>query len=222
MITRIPTEPDADRGDLLHLHQMLSPAFPIGSFAYSQGLETAIAGGDVRDAGDVASWVAAVLAHGSGRSDAILLALARRHDADIPALDRIARALAPTAERLTETLEQGRAFAAQAGAIARRKLPPLPLPLAVGLATAPLRVPTPQVLSLWLHGLAAQLVLAAVRFLPLGQTEGQRILYTLAPRISDLSARFAQSELDDIATFTPGADLASMEHETLLVRIFRS
>ncbi len=220
MITPIRTDPAP--GDLLHLHQMLSPAFPIGSFAYSQGLETAIAGGDVTDAGAVASWVAAVLAHGSGRSDAILLALARRPGADIRALDRIARALAPTAERLTETLEQGRAFAAQAGAIAGREIAPLPLPLAVGLTTAPLRVPTAQVLSLWLHGLAAQLVLAAVRFLPLGQTEGQRILYDLAPRIEDLADRFARAELDDIATFTPGADLASMDHETLPVRIFRS
>jgi urease accessory protein len=222
MITPTHTDPGDERGDLLHLHQMLSPAFPIGSFAYSQGLETAISGGDASGPDDVASWVAAVLAHGSGRSDAILLALARRLGADIPALDRIARALSPTSERLAETLEQGRAFAAQAAIITGCPIPALPLPLVVGLATAPIRVPTALVLGLWLHGLAAQLVLAAVRFLPLGQTDGQRILYDLAPRITDLADRFAQADLDDIATFTPGADLASMEHESLTVRIFRS
>ncbi len=222
MITPIRIDPSDGHSDLLHLHQILSPAFPIGSFAYSQGLETAIADGAVTRAADVADWVGAVLAHGSGRSDAILLSLARKPGADVVALDRMARALAPTSERLTETLEQGRAFAAQVGALVGQQIPALPLPVAVGLATASLRLPTAQVLGLWLHGVAAQLVLAAVRFVPLGQTEGQHILYTLASRISGLADCFAQLDIDDIATFTLGADLASMEHETLTVRIFRS
>lgn len=181
-----------------------------------------MATGAVGDEAELSAWVGAVLRHGTGRGDSILLAHSRRPGADIAALEALARALAPSSERLTETLEQGRAFAAQASALTGMPVPALPLPLAVGLATAPLQVPTATVVALWLQALAAQLVSAAVRFLPLGQTAGQRILYGMAGRVVPIARFAAAAPLAAVSSFTPGADMASMDHETLAVRIFRT
>jgi urease accessory protein len=212
----------AEATDRLHLVQWLSPAFPIGAFAYSQGLEWAIAEGGLTSAGALHAWVRAVLHHGSGRTDGILLARARAGD-DPQMLTDLALAFAPSSERETEMLEQGAAFARAHLAMTGTALPEgLPYAVAVGLATRPLRVATAEVLTLWLHGLAAQLVSAAVRFVPLGQGAGQRLLHDLAPGLTALATDLAESPLDEISGFTPGADLAAMRHETMDIRIFRT
>lgn len=212
----------ADPTDRLRLTQWLSPAFPIGAFAYSQGLEYAISVGDVRNAADLGPWIAAILRHGSGRADAILLAQARARDADLEALTDLAQALAPSAERMTEMMEQGRAFAATISAITGQYHPPRPYAIAVGAATAALDVTTDDVLTLWLQGLAAQLTSAATRFVPLGQTEAQTVLASLAPRITALAREYAGLPLAALSSTTPRADLAAMRHETMPVRIFRT
>jgi len=204
--------------DRLRLVQWLSPAFPIGAFAYSQGMEVAIAAGDVRDAAGLHDWIADVITHGSGRTDAILLAHARRGE-DVA--DH-ALALATSAERLTEMMEQGRAFGQAIAAITGQAQPPLPYAVAVGHATRHLDIGTDEVLLHWLQGLAAQLVSVAVRFVPLGQTEGQAVLARLGPLIADRAQLYATAPLSEIGTATLRADLAAMQHETLETRIFRS
>lgn len=211
-----------DPSDRLRLVQWLSPAFPIGGFAYSQGLEAAITAGDLTTSADLLDWISAVLTHGSARSDAVLLAHARGQGADIDGLSDLCLAMAASAERVTELTEQGRAFALAITAITGRAIAELPYPVAVGLATASLQVDTEEVLTLWLQGLAAQLTYAAVRFVPLGQTEGQAVLARLAPKIVTLAAAYAQTPLDEISSTSPRADLAAMRHETMDVRIFRT
>ena len=109
-------------GALWKLASWLSPAYPVGGFAYSHGLEQAIAAGDVADPGSAAAWIADCIAHGAGRSDAILLAHAWRAEAaDDPvaleAVAELAAALAPSAERLLETAAQGAAFAEVTSAV---------------------------------------------------------------------------------------------------------
>jgi urease accessory protein len=212
----------SDPTDRLRLVQWLSPAFPIGAFAYSQGLEYAISSGDVQNAADLAHWITAILRHGSGRADALLLAAARAPSADLAALSDLALALAPSAERVTEMMEQGRAFASTISAITGQHHPARPYAVAVGAATAALKLPTAEVLTLWLHGLTAQLTSAATRFVPLGQTEAQSVLAALAPRITDLAAEYASLPLSALSSTTPRADLAAMRHETMPVRIFRT
>ncbi|TKA96025.1 urease accessory protein UreF, partial [Cereibacter changlensis] len=101
-------------------------------------------------------------------------------------------------------------------------LAPRPLPVAVGQAARTLALPAPQVLALYLHAFAANLVSAAVRFVPLGQTEGQRVLAALHPLIDALALKAATATLDDLATSALRADLAAMQHETMDVRIFRT
>lgn len=202
----------------LRLAQLLSPAFPIGAFAHSQGLEWAIAEGRVRDAATLADWIAAVLRQGSARMDAVFVALARRPGADLEAMAGLFEATLSSAERALETAELGRAFQAMTAPDAA----PLPYPLAVGQATRDLPLADPEVLALFLQGVAAQLVSVAVRFLPLGQSAGQQVLADLAPVIAEVAGAAARAGEEDLWSFTPGADLAAMAHETMETRIFRT
>lgn len=212
----------ADPRDLLRLVQWLSPAFPVGGYAWSQGLEQAITDGDIHDASGLQDWVGAVLSHGAGRLDAILLAQTRMPDADLASLADLACAMAGSAERWTETRDMGRAFGLAITAITGSGQPALPYPLAVGLATRGLNVTTPEVLGLYLQGLAAMLVSAAVRFMPLGQTDGQRVLQALLPLLVRLAEEYAVAPLTEAYTSTVRAEMAAMRHETLDVRIYRS
>lgn len=209
-------------GALLSLIQWLSPAFPTGGFAYSHGLEQAIAAGAVLDAASLKDWVGDVVARGSGAVDAVLLVRAMAPDADHGLLAAHARALAATRERLAESCEQGAAFARTVAAITGAILPEAPLPVAVGRAAAPLGLAPGQVAAVFLHAFASNLILAGVRFIPLGQTEGQRVLAELQPVIVAIAARAVGAGLDDIGSAAVGADLSAMEHEDLPVRIFKS
>lgn len=204
--------------DLLTLTQWLSPAFPVGAFAYSHGLEQAISDGDVRDAETLEAWLRLVLEQGSGAVDATLLcrALAGDEVADT------ARALAASRERLEETEKQGAAFVETANALYGEALPPMPLPVAVGVAARRLSLPPEQVAALYLHSFASNLVSAAVRFVPLGQSEGQQVLSRLHEVIESAAARAVETPLDQVGSAGFGADLAAMRHETLDVRIFKT
>ncbi len=208
------------RTDLLTLVQWLSPAFPTGGFAYSHGLEAVIFEGE-RTATGIGDWIAGVLRHGSGQADAVLLASVLRGD-DPDRLDAVARAMAGTKERLSETLEQGAAFARTVSALTGRSLPPRALPVAVGEAARALTLPIKDVLAVYLHAFAANLVACATRFAPLGQTEGQAMLASLHPVIGALADWASTAGLDEIGTAALGAELAAMRHEEMDVRIFKT
>jgi urease accessory protein len=207
---------------LLTLVQWLSPAFPTGAFAYSHGLERVIAAGDVSDAQSFAEWLRNILHHGAGWQDAVLLSHALAPDADHNALDALARALAPSAERLQEGAEQGAALARMVSGLTGRVLPPRMLPVALGEAAAALDLPAGQVAQFYLQGFAGNLCTIAIRHVPLGQTEGQRVLARLLPEIEVLGSWAAVASLDDLGSCTLAADLAALQHETQDVRIFRT
>jgi urease accessory protein len=207
--------------DLLTLIQWLSPAFPTGGFAYSHGMEVAIGGG-MRSGPEVAAWIADVLRFGAGQADAVLLAHALAPRADHGAMDDLARAMCVSKERLSETVEQGTAFARTVAALTGRELPPRALPVAVGEAAAGLVLEPVAVVGVYLHAFAANLVGVATRFVPLGQTEGQGVLASLHPVIGGMADWAVMAGLDDIGTSTLGADMAAMQHEVLDVRIFKT
>lgn len=208
--------------DLLKLVQWLSPAFPVSSYAYSHGLETEIAEGRVTSGGDLALWVAAVLSAGAGRSDAIVMLAALRGEAEAEALSDLARALAGSRERLEETEAQGRALAQTLAALDVGDGVARPYPVALGLAARALDLPEGMVARLYLQAFAGALVSAAVRFMPLGQAEGQKVLAGLHPVIELVAAEAVAAGLEGIGTGVFGADLAAMAHEGLEVRIFRT
>jgi urease accessory protein len=206
--------------DLLTLVQWLSPAFPTGGYAYSHGLEAVIVDGE-RLAAGIAVWIDGVLRHGSGQADAVLLAVVLRGE-DAGAVDAVARALAGTKERLSETMEQGAAFARTVQALTGRDLPPRALPVAVGEAARTLNLAVETVVAVYLHAFAANLVAAATRFAPLGQTQAQAMLAAFHPAIGRLADWAAQAGLEDIGTAAIRAEIASMRHEEMDVRIFKS
>lgn len=206
--------------DLLTLVQWLSPAFPTGGYAYSHGLEAVIDSG-LRDGAGIGDWIGDVLRFGSGQADAVLLAQAL-HGADPDLLDATARALAGSRERLSETVEQGAAFARTVSALTGRDLPPRALPVAVGEAARGLDLAPQDVVAVYLHAFAANLVACATRFAPLGQTEGQHILAAMHPVIGDLAEWAVRATTDDIGTSAIGAEIAAMRHEEMDVRIFKT
>lgn len=221
--TTTPIDSMTDAATLLTLTQWFSPAYPVGAFAYSHGLEQAVAEGRVSDADSGEAWIGEVLTLGSPRTDVTLLGAA--HDADAPALARIdalARALAPSKERLLETAQQGQSFAQTTRAIWGGDLPDLTYPVALGRAARLMGLPLDTVATLYLHAFAANLTSAAIRIVPLGQTEGQAALARLARLCPAIAAEALQETLDDIGSCAFLADIASMRHETLYSRIFRS
>lgn len=207
--------------DLLALTQMLSPGFPTGAYAYSHGLETVIADGVVHDADSLRDWLAQVLERGAGWQDAVLLAQGLA-GGDLDALNALAQALAPGAERYQETMDQGAALARTVSGMIATAHPPRALPLAVASAARGLDLPPQTVIALFLQGFAGNLVTIGIRHIPLGQTQGQAVLRALAPLISTLAERAATATLDDLSSAALAADLAALRHETQTVRIFRT
>ncbi len=206
----------------LTLAQWLSPAFPVGGFAYSHGLEWAVASGDIASADEVEAWVADVLRDGTGAADAALLCAAMAPDAECDALDALARALCPAEERWVETRDQGAAFAAAVNATMGSDELPVALPVAVGRAAGRFGLSPKLVAGLYLQTFATNVVLAAVRFIPLGAGEGQRIIGRLRPVCLAVAERAARTPPDQIATAALGAELAAMRHAGLETRMFRT
>ncbi len=177
--------------DLLRLTQWLSPSFPTGAFAYSQGLEWAFGPGGVTDRAGVEAWLAWMLRHGPGWSDAVLLALALDPGADLGRLADLARALAPSAGRLREMDEQGRAMGLTLAALGEAGGEDLPLPVALGRAARGLDLPKEVIVAQFLQAWAVNLAIIAVRAVPLGQGEGQAIVQALQPVILELAVAAA-------------------------------
>ena len=219
------TEPAA----LQKLLTWLSPAFPVGAFAWSAGLETAIAQRRVTDSATMRNWLEGALSHGGIRTDAILLAQAFAAQSDAKALRDLADlylALIPSAERTSETLMTGDNFAIAARAwpsdVFARLPEPCPYPIAVGAIAAAHDIPLAETLIGFLTALVHGQVSVAVRLVPLGQTAGLQVMAALEPQIAALAHIAATATLEDLGSIAYAADIAQMRHETLEPRIFRS
>ena len=199
----------------------LSPAYPVGAYSYSHGLEWAVEAGRVTGPAALEAWAADLLAFGAGRTDAVLLAHAYRAEDPSP-VAALAEALAPSTERHLETMAQGAAFARTTAAAWNLPVPPMPYPVAVGHAARLAGLPLAPTLTLFLQAFAANVVSAGVRLIPVGQTDGQRITARLLPLAARIASDAEAAPLDDIGGITARADLASMLHETQTTRLYRS
>jgi urease accessory protein len=225
--------PSAMDRSLYRLLAWLSPAYPIGAFSYSHGVETAVEEGFIKDRASLVTWLETVLRDGTGRVDGALLAAAwRAADArDWHLFGKIAERAAAwrgTSEMALESRQQGGSFLS----ITRTAWPhpdfdavegELALPVAVALATALHEVALATALEGYLHAFTANLISAAVRSVPLGQTDGQIALATLEPAVRQtVEAALAVTDLDEVGTATPLLDWCSLRHETQYTRLFRS
>jgi urease accessory protein len=221
---------------LFRLMAWLSPSFPVGAFSYSSGLEWAVEAGDITDAHSLQRWLSVIIGEGGVFCDAALFANAHRamagqDDAALRDAAELAVALAPSGERHLETTGQGRAFVeAVRGAWPCDALErftaswdgAIVYPVAVAVTAAGHGVPLAPALHAYLHAAAANLISAGVRLIPLGQTDGQRVLAALEPAIAAAAARAVATPLDHIGGAAFRADLAAMRHETQYTRLFRS
>jgi len=211
---------DPATADLLRLSQWLSPAFPVGGYAYSHGLDWWIAERRLTEAAAIAGWLSDTLAHGAGRNDAILLSMTHRGAVAPAEAADLAAALAASAERWRETAAQGRAFLVLTNRLIGTGLSDLPLPVAVGAQARHLSLATETVLALYLQAFAGNLVSVATRAVPLGQSEAQAVLADLAPDIAAMAADLATADLADLGGAVPAGDLAAILHETQDVRLY--
>ncbi len=205
----------------------LSPAYPVGAFSYSHGVEYAVEVGQVTDRASLSGWIEDCIRHGSGRSDSILAAHAwRAEDGETRAeLAELALALQPARERLLESEAQGAAFQLITSAVwpaEAIKVGPMPYPVAVGIAARAHDTPLDEMLQAYLWAFAANLVSAGVRLVPLGQTDGQRVQADLMPVILEIAREAETAELDQIGGCAMLAEISAMRHETQHVRLFRS
>ncbi len=236
--------PDLDAGGLgdvgaaalYRLLTWLSPAFPVGGFAYSGGIEWAVEAGDIIDAGSLKNWLESMLVEGSGFCDAVFLSHAHRmtaaaDHAGLRDVAELAAAFVPSRERQLETTSQGRAFVDIAraawsseglGSVIAACEGSVAYPVAVGIVAAVHGVALPATLHAYLHAVVSNWISAGSRLIPLGQTDSQRVLARLEQPVAATVERALPATLDDVGSCTFRADLASLRHETQYTRLFRS
>lgn len=206
--------------DMMILQAWFSPAFPTGAFSYSHGLETAIQDGLVSDAASLTSWISYLLAHGSGRNDALFIKAAYDGNEDANAL---CLALCAGKERWLETLELGQAFCRVVNASYNTGLPDgIAYPIAVGSAAQKTDLDLGATLQSYLQTFAATLISVGVRIIPIGQQAGQDCLVSLYPVIEEVSTKAATSSLDELGSASMLSDLMAMKHENATPRIYRT
>jgi len=228
--TMATTMPEAaGQASLLRLLAWLSPAFPVGSFSYSHGLEFAVEDGTVTDAESLRGWVATLLESGSAWNDAVLLAEAWRLAAAGSPLDEVAalaEALAGSSERHLESIAQGTSFLVAATNWKTDPMPTLPRAcaycVAVGATAGATGVDVRQVLAAWLQAFVSNQLQVAIRLSVIGQVDAAASLAAFEPDILAASARAETSTLDDLGSSTLCAEIASMRHEIQYSRLFRS
>jgi urease accessory protein len=224
---------------LLKLHSWLSPSFPIGAYSYSHGLEWAVEARTVHDRATLVDWLDADLRFGAGRNDGIFFREAWRRVqlagvASLVELAELAAAYRGTSEFALEASQQGSAclatirrawphqsLEALASALAEAGIP-LTLAISLGSACGAHGIEIQLALPLYLQSYAANLVTAALRLIPLGQTDGQLALAALEASVAATSTDVFEATLSDLGSAAFMIDLASMAHETQYTRLFRS
>ena len=230
-----PEEMPCSPGAFLQLQAWLSPSFPNGAYSYSHGLEWAVEAGQVRDRSSLVDWLEADLRYGSGRSEAIFFSeayrsIVRGDQAGLACVAELAAVTRGTSEFALESAQQGTACLAtlrQAwphrvlDAIAEMSCQPV-LAVVLGARSASERIPAQVALPAFLHSYIANLVIAGVRLIPLGQTDGQLAIAALEDAVLSSSAQGNRGTLDDLGSAGFMVEFASIAHETQYTRLFRS
>jgi len=206
---------------LITVMQWLSPAFPIGGFAYSHGLEWAINKGYVSNREELQKWISDLLEYGSLKNDAILIKLVLQ-GSDPKEINELAMALCPASERLSETQLQGGAFCKIMREVWSLEIDDLTLPIALALAAKNESIDQNLVVPAYLHSFCSNLISVAMRLIPIGQTDGQKTLRELSPLISDSVRAVAKSNKDDLGSACFLSDVSAMQHEYLQPRVFKT
>lgn len=220
---------------VVRLLQLASPGLPVGGYSYSQGLEAAVAGGEVSDAPSAQTWIGDLLDEVLSPSDLAVLARLMSalpvDQAGFDAWNAWYRSSRETRELRAETEQMGAAMLAWLCDV--QVLPatlcewparaaPLTWPAAFALACHGDDIRREAALAAYAFAWLENQALAAIKLVPLGQTAGQRMLRVLGARIPAAVERALALEDDEVGSFAPGLALASCRHETQYSRLFRS
>jgi urease accessory protein len=219
---------------LFHLFQLTSPALPVGAFSYSEGLETLIQAGKIADAPGLEHWLIQELCYGAIRIEAAVMVRTYRY---IEAYDTSGlgywnqwlSAFRETEELRQQSWQMGRALVR----LLRELEPSLQdqidacgeecnFAIAFCIAAVHWNIDLKSTLSGYLHSWATNLISAGMKLIPLGQTQGQRLLINLYPHLQQVIDAVLIMTDDDMYTCGWGLAIASMGHETLYSRLFRS
>ncbi|WP_457584166.1 urease accessory protein UreF [Ensifer canadensis] len=218
-----------DTRALLRLVTWLSPAFPVGAFSYSNGLEKAMHDGHVTDAERLRPWLETLLCNGSGWNDAVLLGEAYRafdDPARLASVVELAEAMATSRERHMETMLQGEAFLTAARHWPHPVLDGLgesvAYPVAVGSVAGGHATGLEAAIAAYLHASVSNAVSVAIRCGVTGQRDGVSLIAALEPTIAAVARKASAASLEDLGSATIIADISSLRHETLHSRLFRS
>lgn len=203
---------------LARLLQLASPALPVGAYSYSGGLEAAVEAGIVHDAASAQQWISDVLEHSVATMDAPVLARMMQGED----LNDFYVATRETAELRAETLQMGYSLCRLLGELELEGVPEgeVCFPAAFAFAARTWGIAARDAVQAYLWGWLENQVMAAMKAVPLGQTDGQRILLELGGRLEAI-ARDAEVR-DEMTSFTPGLARLSARHETQYSRLFRS
>jgi urease accessory protein len=216
---------------LARLLQLASPTLPVGAYSYSQGLEAALEAGVVTDRESAACWIGDVLHHTVARTEAPVLSrlIAAWRAGDIEAVNywnALFLASRETSELRAETVQMGYSLGKLLTEIGESTgfdaVEELSFPTAFAYAVAKWEIDPSQALLAYLWAWLENQVMAAVKAVPLGQTDGQRLLLALGERLSDVVARAGEQQDDDLGGFAPRFALLSSAHEVQYSRLFRS
>ncbi len=214
---------------LLRLMTLLSPSFPVGGFAYSSGLEQAVADRLVTDGLTLGDWLLSIVQRGSVWNDAVLLAESHRrvgNGTSISGVTDLAEALAGSQERHLEQQNLGGAFieAVKASGLVMPSLigERVAYPVAIGAIAAAQGLDLESTLTAFLHAFVSNQIQCAIRLGVLGQNGGVALLAYVEPLIIETANRASLSTLDDLGASSLMADIAAMRHETLYSWIFRT
>ena len=209
---------------LARLLQLASPTLPVGAYSYSGGLEAAVEAGIVSDAASAERWIGDVLEHSLARMEAPVLWRMMQQQEKLANWNDFFLASRETAELRAETVQMGYSLARlladlQLGKI---ELEEPSFPAAFAFAVSAWKIEPVAALQAYLWSWLENQAMAAVKSVPLGQTEAQGMLLRLGDRLSTLAEQVSNMEDGDLANFTPGLAILSSRHETQYSRLFRS
>jgi urease accessory protein len=216
---------------LLRLLQLASPSLPVGAYSYSEGLETLVQTETITSADSLKHWLTQELSIGAVRIEAAIMARSHRATSgqDLPTLNywnRWLSAARETEELRSQSLQMGQSLLRLFQGLHAE---PVPLPssgchfaVAFGYVAATWEISEPTATLGYLQSWATNLISAGVKLIPLGQTAGQQLLADLGNAIAAATLDIATLEDDDLTSCGWGLSLASMAHETLYSRLFRS
>ena len=215
--------------NLARLLQLASPTLPVGAYSYSGGLEAAIEDGIVSDAASAERWIGDVLQFSVARMEASILfsfihSFKQKNSNEYQELNERFLASRESAELRAETVQMGYSLNRLLKDLNAGEVPveEPSFPAAYAYAAAQWKIEPEAALLAYLWAWLENQVMAAVKAVPLGQTDGQRILLSLGGLLPSLAAKAKNMTEQDLGNFAPGLAMLSARHETQYSRLFRS